>query len=119
VTLRAAVPVLDKVTVWAALVLPAAWPVKVSEDGLSEAAGIRATPVPLRAAVCGDPDALSVTVSVPVRAPAAVGVKVTEIVQLPLAATDVPQVLLWAKSPETAICVIVKAAVPAFERVTV
>ena len=43
---------------------------------------------------------MSVSVSVPVRLPVVVGVKVTLIVQLEPAATELPQVLVWAKSPE-------------------
>ena len=50
-----------------------------------------ASPTPLRATVCGEPLALSVIVNIPVRGPAAVGVKVTEIVQLVPVATLVPQ----------------------------
>jgi hypothetical protein len=56
-------------------------------------------PVPLRLAVCGLPAALSVTLTVPLRDPVAVGVKVTWIVQLPPAGRLLPQVLVWAKSP--------------------
>jgi hypothetical protein len=55
--------------------------------------------VPERLAVCGLLVALSVTVNVPLRAPAAVGVKVTLIVQFAPAATLAPQLLVWAKSP--------------------
>jgi len=76
-------------------------------------------PVPLSVTVCGEPGALSVAVSVPERDPEAVGVNVTEIVQLAPAATAVPQVFIAAKSPETAIEVIETATVPEFERVTV
>ena len=54
-------------------------------------------PVPERFAICVP--ALSVTVSVPFRAPATVGVNVTLIVQFEFAASEVPQVLVWAKSP--------------------
>jgi hypothetical protein len=60
-----------------------------------------------------------VIVSVPVRLPAAVGVKVTEIVHLPPAATLVPQMLVWAKSPEVEMDVIDRAAVPELVRVMV
>src|SRR6266852_8238343 len=55
-----------------------------------------AAPVPLEVSMCGLPGALSVIVTVPVRVPVAVGVKVTLIVQLALAAKEVPQVLLCA-----------------------
>jgi hypothetical protein len=48
----------------------------------------------------------------------AVGVKVTLIVQLLPAASELPQLLVWAKSPLTAICVSDKLALPLFVRVT-
>ena len=62
---------------------------------------------------------MSVIVTVPVRAPAAVGVKVTEIVQFAPAATLAPQVLVCEKSPDAAIEVMVRAAVPELVSVTV
>jgi hypothetical protein len=119
VTARAAAPPFDKVTTCAALVLPVIWLLKVSMAGLSEACGASATPVPLKVDECGDPEALSVTVKFPVRAPAAVGVKVTAIAQFAPAATADPQVFVSAKSPDAAIWVIVSAAVPLFDSVTV
>jgi len=76
-------------------------------------------PVPLSATVCGEPVALSLMVSVPVRVPPAVGVKVTETVQLPPAAKLVPQVLVSVKSPEAVIELIPRAADPEFVRVIV
>lgn len=51
-------------------------------------------PVPVRATDCGLPVALSVMTMVPVRAPATVGVNFTVIVQLPAAATEVPQLFV-------------------------
>jgi hypothetical protein len=42
----------------------------------------------------------------------AVGVKVTLIVQLPPAASELPQLLVWAKSPLAAICVSERLAAP-------
>ena len=55
----------------------------------------------------------------PVREPAAVGVKVTFREQLLLAAREVPQLLLWAKSPEIATELMVRLAVPLLDNVTV
>ena len=78
----------------------------------SVAVGVAATPVPLSVTVCGEPVALSVIVSVPVRLPAAVGVKVMEMVQPAFAATLVPQLFVWPKSPDAAIDVMASAAVP-------
>jgi hypothetical protein len=54
-----------------------------------------------------------------VRAPDAVGLNVTLMVQFPAAATELPQVLVSAKSPLAAILVIVRAALPVFDSVTV
>ena len=80
------------------------------------------TPDPVRPAVCGLPVALSVTVTVALLVPDAAGVKVTLMVQLPAAATELPQLLLWAKSPAlvpvTAILVTLRAALPELDRVT-
>jgi hypothetical protein len=49
-------------------------------------------PVPDNVAFCGLPDALSLTPRVALRAPVALGLNVTLIVQLALAANEVPQV---------------------------
>jgi hypothetical protein len=85
--------------------------------GKERLAGDRLTgtvPVPLNVAVCGEFGALSRTVSVPVRAPGAVGVKVIEIVHLSFAANvfgDNGQFEVWAKSPEVAIPAMVRGTV--------
>ena len=50
-------------------------------------------PVPLNETDCGEPAAESVATSLAVAAPAAVGLKTMEIVQLAPAASDVPHVL--------------------------
>ena len=80
---------------------------------VNEGSGV---PVPPSAMLCGEPVALSVTVSVALKLAAEAGVNVTEIVQLAPAASEAPQVLVWAKSatfvPETAMPVIAKAALP-------
>ena len=75
-------------------------------------------PIPVSDTVCGLPLALSVTETAPVREPATVGVKVTEMVQVPAAATEAPHVLVWLKSPLAAIVVMVRAAVPVLVSVT-
>ena len=54
----------------------------------------------------------------PVRDPVEVGVKVTLIWQLELAATELPQLLVWLKSPLVVILLIVSAPPPVFESVT-
>lgn len=58
--------------------------------------------------------ALSVNVTAPVSVPAAVGVKVTEMVQLAPAARLDPQVLVSAKSPLTLTLVKERLALPVF-----
>lgn len=57
--------------------------------------GATATPVPVSATVCGEAVALSATLSEALSVPAAVGLKVTEIAHEELAASEVPQVLVW------------------------
>ena len=61
--------------------------------------------------------ALSLIVTVPVRVPAAVGLKVTLMAQLPPAATELPQLSVSAKSPLTAMLVMARLTVPALVRV--
>ena len=55
--------------------------------------------MPVRVTDWGLPAALSVILIEAVRLPEAVGVNVTLIVQVAFAATTLPQVLVWAKSP--------------------
>src|SRR5436305_1945247 len=122
VMLSAALRGLFNVIVWAALVVPTFWLANVRLDGESDACAT-AVPVPLNPAVCGDPVALSVMLTAALRTPAAVGVNVTEIVQLPPAATLDPQVLVWAKSPlfvpVIAMLVMLRVAVPGLLNVIV
>ncbi len=77
-----------------------------------------AMPEPVSETDWGLLEAASVMVSVPVRVPAAVGVKVTLTVQLELAATLVPQLLVCAKSPLACIALMEIEVVPGFDRVT-
>jgi hypothetical protein len=63
--------------------------------------------------------ALSVTVIVPGWLPVAVGVKVTLMEQLPPAATEAPQVFVWAYCALAAMLVMFRAAVPEFVSVMV
>src|SRR5207249_3114660 len=69
-----------------------------SDAGESVAEGVL-VPVPLRLAVCGLLLALSLTDSVALRLPVAVGVQVRTMVQRELAASEVAELLVWAKSP--------------------
>lgn len=68
--------------------------------------------MPFRLAVCGLPTALSATLNVPVRAPVAVGVNTTLIVQADLAPKLVPHVVVETlKSPVVEIAMPVSATV--------
>jgi hypothetical protein len=62
--------------------------------------------------------ALSVMVTAPVLVPAAVGLKVTLIVQLALTAMLDLQVFVWEKSPLAMMLVMVRVALPVFLSVT-
>jgi hypothetical protein len=100
----AIVPAFFTVKVVAAVVLPTATEPKPW------------VPVPVRPAVCVP--ALSTTVRVPVRAPVALGVKVTVMAQFAAAVTEA-QVLVAVKSPLADMLVTVSAAVPVLVRVNV
>jgi hypothetical protein len=119
--LTEALPVFESVTVRGGLVMfTFSWP---NERLDGESVTVGATPVPVRLTLCGLPLALSVTVSDAVRVPDADGVNVTLIVQLAPAATLLPQLLVWAKSPEfvplTPMLEMLKVAFPVLETVTV
>jgi len=62
--------------------------------------------------VCGDPAALSVMLTAPVRVPVAVGVNVTLMVQEAPAATELPQVFVSAKSPLAVMLVMLNVPLP-------
>ena len=87
------VSVVDRFLVWPTFTTP-----KIKLVGLS----VTTMPVPLSKTVCGLPGALSLIDNVPVRVPAFVGLKVTLIVQDAPGATELPHVLVWAKSPGSA-----------------
>jgi hypothetical protein len=97
VIFNVAVPVFLSVTDCAALVVLITWLAKFRPVGVKLTAGEAAlAPVPVRLTVCGLPEALSVTVIAPVLVPVAVGVNVTLIEQLPLAAKVLPHVVVCA-----------------------
>ena len=79
---------------------------------------VMSVPPPDRVTACGLPGALSEMVIAPARAPVAVGVKVTEIVQEELAGTPLAQVSVSAKSPLALMLVKVSAALPVLVTVT-
>jgi hypothetical protein len=123
VMLSAALPVLLSVTVCAALETPLV-AVNVNEDGVTEATGARTgVPVPISEIVWGEAAALSAMESVALKAATDEGVKVTEMLQLKPAGSEVPQALVSAKleAPVPAIVtpVMVSAALPAFVSCTV
>ena len=80
---------------------------------------MKSDPVPVSGTVRGLPFALSVIVMVPVRAPVAVGVNVTLIVQVIPAGSDAPHVFVSAKSPELVMEVIFSTRLPLFFSVIV
>lgn len=101
VMLNVAFPVFVSVTDCDPLVVFSVWlaNVRFGLETVTTGAGAPA-PVPPSAMDCGLPPALSVMVTDPVRVPVALGVNVTVIVQFPLfAATVLPQLFVWAKSP--------------------
>src|SRR5260370_16094886 len=93
VMLTAAAPSLVKVALWVILDPTTTLP-RLSDAGVNPNASV--SPVPVRVMVCvGLPGQLSFSVTAPLRVPAAVGVKVTLMVQLCPAVIVVGQVLLW------------------------
>src|SRR6266540_2265646 len=100
-----AVPVFVRVAVFALLVVFTSCDPKPRLLGVRLTAGAGVVPVPVSETSRGLPDASSVIVRVAARAPAAVGVNVTEIVQLALTASvlgPVGQVFVCAYSAATA-----------------
>jgi hypothetical protein len=128
VKFSAALPVFVSVTVWAVLVVPMLWLLNVRLVGTKDAVGV--PPAPVKGTVCGLPVALSVMLTDPVRVPAAVGVNVTMMVQVPCGGTLsllAKHVLVGAgasaKSPALVpvrlTLVMLRAEVPVFVSVTV
>src|SRR5205807_2506166 len=121
---KAAVPVFVSVTVIAVVVAASRRLLKSRLVIPNPTAG--AVPFPLSVMICGLPPASSASDSVPVRAPEAVGVKVTfptrrssDLKVAGLVGQALAPVLVAAKSPEAANELIVKAAAPVFVSVTV
>ena len=83
---KAVVPTLVSITVCAGLVTPTlvVGKVKLVADNFTS------LPTPVKLTVCGLPLALSVMATLPVRAPLAVGVKVSDRVHLAPAKTELP-----------------------------
>jgi hypothetical protein len=117
--INVALPVLVRVTVCGALVVPTAWEVaNVTLAGERFATGA-VTPVPVSEIVCGLLAALSTKVTEPTALPAVVGVKVTLMVQIPPEATGATQVLVSPKPALATMLVKVRGALPVLVTVAV
>jgi hypothetical protein len=118
--LRLALPALITVTPCDGLVVPTG---SGGKAGDADKLTAGAVPVPIKLTTCGLPLALSVSVRLPERAPAAVGVNATSITQLLLAASGalIVQVVPLAateKSPVATTLVKLRDAVPLLVTVT-
>jgi hypothetical protein len=112
------VPLFDSVVDCDAVVEPTTVEANARLAGLALSAGPGAVPVPLSATETA-PETSVLTVSVPLREPAAVGLNFTVTVQDPPAAMLVPQVLVCEKSPVIVTDDTDAAVEPLFETVTV
>jgi hypothetical protein len=92
VIVKAALPVLLRVTTLAGLVVPTAWFVNTRLAGERLTAG--AMPVPIIGTLCGLPPALSEMLIPALRVPEAVGAKIALIEQEAPAAMELLQVLV-------------------------
>jgi len=91
------VPVLVRVKLWGELEVSIPWLLKVRLEADKLASG--AVPVPVRLTVCGLFVALSEKVNVAVRLPPVAGANVTLTVQLAFTPSELPHVVVSAKSP--------------------
>lgn len=109
-------PVFDSVSVCDGLVVPTNCELKVRFAGLTEATG--AMPVPVKVTVAGLLGAFVDTASAPEILPRPLGVKVTLMLQLAAAGSDVPQVLVCANGLVADIELMLRGAVPLFVKTT-
>jgi hypothetical protein len=123
VIVSVALPGLESVMFCAVAVVPTAVVENGTLLGVSTACGTSAAvPVPVSVVVCGEPDALSTTVTVAAKLAADAGVNVTEIVHVADIARELPQVFAdIAKSlglaPPRVMLVTVSVALPELESV--
>lgn len=114
---------LSSVTVTVTLVVLPAATLAVAGDTAMPKSGLPVLPVPVRAAICGLLASLSATLRVAAAAAAAVGVKVTLIVQVAPMASVVPQVVVSANevgdAPPMVMAIAASAAALLFVKVTV
>lgn len=118
--LRGSVPVLESVTVWAALPVFNCWFPKLRPEGESDPTG--SMPVPDRATVVGVVGALLPILSVAEAAPVERGVNPTSMVQLPAGGTAAVQLLritFKSGSPLTRVEEMSSVALPVFVTVIV
>lgn len=109
-------PVLVSVTDLAGLVVFTTWGAKDSEPGETLAAG--PIPVPESEILGAVPEMLLFSMTLPLRLPRAVGLKVTLTVQTAPGGKALPQLLVWLKSPVTVIPLIETVALPVLVKVT-
>ena len=118
---KAALPPLVRVAVTIPLLVLTDW--LPNERLAGERLTAAAVPVPERLTVWGLPAELSATLSNAVRLPLAAGVKVMLNVQVDPAGSELPQLLVWAKSPGLAPVIVtlemLRAPVPALSKVAV
>src|SRR5262249_22746060 len=76
---------------------PTCWLANVRDGCTTEIKGACATPAPVSDTTCGLPGAASLTTSVPVRVPTALGVNLMLTMQLPVPAIDAPQLFVCVK----------------------
>ena len=120
---KAVVPVLVSVAVWAVLVISTAWLEKARLPDERLMSSVVLVPFPPTLTIWGLPLALSAMLREAARLPLAEGAKVTPIVQLAPAATFDPQLLVRVKSPALAPLIarleMVKATLPELVRVII
>jgi len=118
------VPFSEATVTWYTALLPEAtvWLAGVAVR-IKSADGGGVVAAPVRVLVCGEPAALSVTVSVAESVPAALGAKTTEIVQEPPAASALPQLFVEVNEellvPATLMLLMFSVALPVFVSVAV
>src|SRR5437016_6275817 len=110
-------PLFVSVTACAALEVPTSCEAKESERAESSATADR--PVPLKLTGAGGVLLLLVRDNDPARLPRAVGLKTALMAQLAPAPSDVPQLLVWLKSPVASSEEIVSAVFPLFASVMI
>ena len=117
-------PLLIKRTVWETLVVPTVCAGNVSLFGVKSNDPPENTPAPETVIACVTKvpaaSALSVMMISSICTPTEVGAKIICMVQVPPPpATEVPQVLVWVKSPLPAMLVMVSAVLLSLVKVTV